>query len=121
MICRRQGFPGQRLAVVHGRFLGGGVGRVDDNGPLGAAAVFAAAGRLVALAASIPGIKRGHKGEPSERCIHTADEGDGVIWWFPHWLLKLELLLLADFLQPTVCESDAYFINLYMTSRMDYK
>lgn len=49
---------------MHWRFLGGGVGRVDDHGPLGAAAVFAAAGRLVALAASIPAItKRGHKGE----------------------------------------------------------
>lgn len=41
---------------------------------------------------------------------NTADEGDGVIWRFPHWLLHLKLLL-ADFLQPTVCESDVYFIK----------
>lgn len=47
---------------MNGGFLGGGVGRVDDDGPLGAAAVFAAAGRLVPLTASVPGVERTHKG-----------------------------------------------------------
>lgn len=40
---------------------------------------------------------------------NTADEADGVIWRFPYWLLKLELSLLADFLQPTVCKSAVNF------------
>lgn len=50
----RGGLPGQRLAIVNGRLLGGGVGGIDDDRSLRAAAVFAAAG-LVPLSASIPG------------------------------------------------------------------
>lgn len=44
---------------MNGGVLGGRVGGVDDDGPLGATAVFTAAG-LVALAASIPGVERTH-------------------------------------------------------------
>lgn len=103
VICRRQGLPGQRLAVVHGWFLGRGVGRVDDHRSLRAAAVFAA-GRLVAFAASIPVGSRRHKGEPSHLVCgkKMADKCDEVFWKFPYWLLQLKLLLLAlCFLQLT--------------------
>ena len=55
-ICCWRGLSWQRLSIVDGGVLGGGVRGVNDDGPLGATAVFAAAG-LVPLTASIAAVK----------------------------------------------------------------
>lgn len=53
MVCFWCRFSRQRFSIVNRGLLGWCVGGVDDYGPLGATAVFTAAG-LVSLAASIP-------------------------------------------------------------------